>query len=52
VPKLPEVKQEADEKVNNYFNRANKILWEFKSNIDPANINIPDTVLTAQMAEQ
>jgi hypothetical protein len=38
--------------VNNYFSRSNKILWELKSNIDPANIDIPDIVLRAEMAKQ
>jgi hypothetical protein len=28
VAKLPEVRQAADKTVNNYFSRANKILWE------------------------
>ena len=45
VAKLPEVKQAADESVNDYFSRATQILWELKSNIDPALIEIPDVVL-------
>jgi hypothetical protein len=52
VAKLPEVKQNADETVKNYFSQANKILWELKSNIDPAQIDIPDAVLWIEMAEQ
>jgi hypothetical protein len=42
VAKLPEVKQNANETVNNYFSRAYKILWELKSNIDPAQIELTD----------
>jgi hypothetical protein len=34
VAKLQKVRQAADETVNNYLSRANKILWELKSNID------------------
>jgi hypothetical protein len=45
VAKIPEVKQAADENVNNYFNRENKILWELKSNIDPAALTIPEIIL-------
>jgi hypothetical protein len=45
VAKLPEVKQAADENVNNYFNRANKILWELKTNIDPNILHIPEIIL-------
>jgi hypothetical protein len=45
VAKLPEVKQAADENVNNYFNRGNKILWELKSNIDPTMLTIPEIIL-------
>ncbi len=52
VAKLPEVKQAAKEIVNNYFSRANKILWELKSNIDPNQIEIPDVVIPADMAVQ
>ncbi len=44
VAKLPEVKQAADESVNDYFSRATQILWELKSNIDPALIEIQDVV--------
>jgi hypothetical protein len=51
VAKLLEVKQAADETVNNYFSRANKILWELKTNIDPNLINIPDVMLPADMGE-
>jgi hypothetical protein len=50
VAKLPEVKQAADESVNDYFSRATQILWELKSNIDPALIEIPDVVLPADEA--
>jgi hypothetical protein len=52
VVKLPDVKQAADETVSNNFSRENKILWELKSNIDPAQIKIPDEVLPPEMAEQ
>jgi hypothetical protein len=52
VAKLLEVKQAAEETVKNYFCRANKILWELKSNIDPDLILIPEVVLPADMAEQ
>jgi hypothetical protein len=45
VAKIPEVKQATDENVNNYFNRANKILWELKSNIDPTALTIPEIIL-------
>ncbi len=45
VAKIPEVKQAADENINNYFNRANKILWELKSNINPATLTIPEIIL-------
>jgi hypothetical protein len=45
--KLPEVEQEPDETVNNYFSRADKILWELKKNIDPDTIDIPDSTLSA-----
>ena len=45
VAKIPEIKQAADENVNNYFNRANKILWELKSNINPATLVIPAIIL-------
>ena len=38
--------------MNNYFSRANKIIWELKSNNDPENINIPDLVLPAAVAAQ
>jgi hypothetical protein len=48
VAKLPEVKQVADESVNNYFGRATQILWKLKSNIDPALIEIQDVVLPQQ----
>jgi hypothetical protein len=51
VAKLPEVKQAADETVNDYFSRATQILWELKSNIDPALIEIQDVVLPADEAE-
>jgi hypothetical protein len=52
VAKLPEVRQAAEETVNNYFSRANKILWELKSNTDPNPIEIPVVVLPADMAVQ
>jgi hypothetical protein len=52
IAKLPEVRQAADETVNNYFSRANKILWELKTNIDPNLIKIPDVVLPADKAQQ
>jgi hypothetical protein len=52
IAKLPEVRQAADETVNNYFSRANKILWELKTNIDPNQIKIPDVVLLADLAKQ
>ena len=52
VAKLPEVKQAADENVNDYFSRANKILWELKENINPADLNIPDVVLPNAIAAQ
>ena len=45
VAKLPEVKQAADENVNKYFNHANKILWELKSNIDPTLLPVPEIIL-------
>ena len=45
VAKLPEVKQAADENINKYFNRANKILWELKSNIDPTLLPVPEIIL-------
>ena len=51
VAKLPEVKQAADENVNNYFNRANKILWELKTNIDPNVLNIPEIMLPDNEAQ-
>jgi hypothetical protein len=41
------VKQAAEETVNKCLSRANKILWKLKSNID-----IPDVVLPAKMAEK
>jgi hypothetical protein len=50
VAKLPDVKQNPNETVNNYFNRANRILCELKSNIDPAKIDIPVVVLPAEMS--
>jgi hypothetical protein len=50
VAKLPEVKQAADESVNDYFSRATQILWELKSNIDPTLIEIQDVVLPADEA--
>ena len=52
VAKLPEVKQAADENVNDYFSRANKILWELKENINPADLIIPDVVLPNAIAAQ
>ena len=52
VAKLPEVKQAADENVNDYFSRANKILWELKENINPADLEIPNVVLPNAIAEQ
>jgi hypothetical protein len=52
VAKLLEVRQVTDNTVNNYFSRANKILWELKTNIDPNLIKIPDAVLPADMAQQ
>jgi hypothetical protein len=52
IARLPEVKQAEDKIVNNYFSRANKILWELKTNIDPNLIEIPDVVLPADMAQQ
>jgi hypothetical protein len=52
IAKLPEVKQNSEETVNNFFSRANRILWELKSNIDPAQIDIPDVVLPAELAAQ
>ena len=52
VAKLPEVRQAANETVNNYFSRANKILWELKTNIDPNLIKIQDVVLPADIAQQ
>ena len=51
VAKLPEVKQAADENVNNYFNRANKILWELKTNIDPNVLDIPEIQLADDEAQ-
>ena len=51
VAKLPEVKQAADESVNDYFSRATQILWELKSNIDPALIVIQDVVLPQDEAD-
>ncbi len=48
VAKIPEVKQTADENFNNYFNRANKILWELKSNIDPTALTIPEIMTLFQ----
>jgi hypothetical protein len=50
IAKLHGFKQVPDETINNYFSRANKIIGELKSNIDPENINIPDEVLPAEMA--
>jgi hypothetical protein len=41
----------ADRTVNDYFSRATQILWELKSNIDPALIEIQDVVLPANEAE-
>jgi hypothetical protein len=52
VAKLPEIKQAAEETVNNYFSRANKIKWELKSNKDLTLIDIPDVVLPEDMAAQ
>jgi hypothetical protein len=52
VAKLPEVRQAVDKTVNNYFSRANKILWELKTNIDLNLIKILDVVLPADMAQQ
>jgi hypothetical protein len=51
VAKLPEVKQAADETVNDYFSRATQIMWELKSNIDPNLIEIQDVVLPGNEAE-
>ena len=51
VAKLPEVKQTADESINDYFSRATQILWELKSNIDPNLIKIQDVVLPQNEAE-
>jgi hypothetical protein len=45
VAKLLEVKQAADGTVYKFFSKANTILWELKSNIDPATIDIPDVIL-------
>ncbi len=50
VAKLPEVKQGPDETVNNYFSRANRILLELKTKIDPEIIDIPDITLPAVIA--
>jgi hypothetical protein len=44
------VKQAADETVINFFSRANKIMWDLKSNIHPTTNGIPDVVLPAAMA--
>ena len=50
VAKIPEIKQGPDESVNDYFSRANKILWELKSNVDVNIINIPAAVLPEEGA--
>jgi hypothetical protein len=50
VAKLPKVKQAADENVNNYFNSANKILWELKSKVDPTTLTIPEIILPDNQA--
>jgi hypothetical protein len=52
VAKISEVKHAADENVNDYFSRANKIVWEVKYNIEPTNFEIPDVTLPAAVAKQ
>jgi hypothetical protein len=51
VAEIPEVKQAADENVNNYFNGANKILWELKSNKDPTALTILEIILPENEAK-
>jgi hypothetical protein len=46
------VKQGPDEKVNNYFSKANKIQLELKSNIVPETIDISNITLPAAITAQ